>query len=156
MKDEKTVILRSLENYNLEYFLFQCKCILNPYFHLAFSVPRYKRHQNKVKVEGVGLNISYLARFLIFFIVPWKSSITRLKKLLTIYLTSIKTKVAIKFPKKNFFSVENQLGGERVNVSTHLGLSINVSVVFHYVAKSRCNASLYLTLNPLTPGNGQI
>ena len=32
-------------------------------------------------------------------------------------LLGIKTKVAIKFPKKkNFFSVENQLGSEMVNI----------------------------------------
>ena len=38
------------------------------------------------------------------------------KKRLKIFLSSIKTKVAIKFPKKTFFfSVENWLGTERVN-----------------------------------------
>ena len=36
------------------------------------------------------------------------------KKLFKIFLSSIKTKVAIKFPKKLFFSAENWLGVERV------------------------------------------
>ena len=35
-------------------------------------------------------------------------------KLLKIFLSSIKTKVAIKFPKKLYFSAENRLGAERV------------------------------------------
>ena len=36
------------------------------------------------------------------------------KKILTMFLSSIKTKIAIKFPKK-LFSAENQLDVERVN-----------------------------------------
>ena len=39
---------------------------------------RYKRHQNKVKVKGLGKNSSYLAGISIFF--HGKSSISWLKK----------------------------------------------------------------------------
>ena len=78
---------------------------------------RYKRHQYKVKVKGLGLNISYLAWFCIFFHGSMKKSnqVAR-EKGLWIYLSSIKTKVAIKFSEKNFFfSAENWLSAERVN-----------------------------------------
>ena len=45
------------------------------------------------------------------------NQLAKKKKLIKIFLSSIKTKVAIKFPKKNFFfSAENQLGAERVNI----------------------------------------
>ena len=59
---------------------------------------RYRRHQNKVKVKGLGRN----------------SSISWLKILLRTFLSSIETKVAIKFPKLFFFPAKNRLGAERV------------------------------------------
>ena len=43
------------------------------------------------------------------------------KKLLKFFFSSIKTKEAIVFPKKNnFFSAENQLGAKRVNTIKEL------------------------------------
>ena len=46
------------------------------------------------------------------------------KKLLQIYLSSIKTKVTVKFPKKNFLSTENQLVVGRVNGSVDFPCSL--------------------------------
>ena len=64
----------------------------------------------------MGLNIS---SSLIFYFHGSMKNFNRLKKKkkkkeFQIYLSSIKAKVAIKFPKKNF-SAENRLGAERVN-----------------------------------------
>ena len=49
---------------------------------LPLSAPQdvKKRHQNKVKVKGLGRNSSYLAGFSIFFMALWKNSISWLKK----------------------------------------------------------------------------
>ena len=78
-------------------------------FHSKISNPfsatrRLNLHQNKFKVEGFCINISYLAWFFIFFMVLWKSSMSFLKKKkVSILLSCIKTKVAMKFLKKTFF-----------------------------------------------------
>ena len=70
----------------------------------------------------MGLNISYLASFFFFFMVLRKISIRWLKKnRLQIYLSSIKIKVAVKLPKKNFFfffPAFNRLGIERLKCLT--------------------------------------
>ena len=89
--------------------------IINP-----FSATRsYKRHQDRVKAKGLGRNSSYLAGVSIFFFHGSMKKFIRLakKKLLEIFLSSIKTKVTIKFPTKLFFffSAKNWLGSERVN-----------------------------------------
>ena len=70
-----------------------------------FSATRhYKCLQNKVKVKGLGRNSSSLAGFSIFFHGSMKKfNQLAKKKLLKIFLSNIKTKLAIKFPKKNFF-----------------------------------------------------
>ena len=44
------------------------------------------------------------------------------KKYLKLFLSSIKTKVALKFPKKLFFPAENQLGAERLNTNYYHNL----------------------------------
>ena len=78
------------------------------------------RRQNKVKVKGFGRNSSYLAEFSTFFHGSMKKFNQLAKKnRLKIFPSSIKTKVGIKYPRKNFFffSVENQLGAERVKVA---------------------------------------
>ena len=70
------------------------------YFNPSSTTRRYKRHQNKVRVKGLGGKSSYLVGFLNFFFckVLWKNSISRLKK--NTFLSSIKTKVDITFSKK--------------------------------------------------------
>ena len=76
-----------------------------------FSATRHdSRHQNKVKVKGLGRNSSYLDGFSIFFHDSIKKfnqlalkKKKKKKKLLKIFLSRIKTKVAIKFPKERFF-----------------------------------------------------
>ena len=55
--------------------------------NLSSTTSRDSRHPNKVKVEGLGRNSSDIAG-------------GGEKKLLKIFLSSIKTNVAIKFPKK--------------------------------------------------------
>ena len=63
-----------------------------------FSATRlYKRHQNKVKVKGLGRNSSFSAGFSIFFFF-FHGSMKKFnqlakKKLLKIFLSSIKTTV---------------------------------------------------------------
>ena len=67
---------------------------------------RYKCHHNKVKVKGLGRNSSYLAGFLIFFFSWFYEKFNQLakkKKTLIIFLSSISSKVAIKFSKNFFF-----------------------------------------------------
>ena len=49
-------------------------------FFLLFSATRRYKHQNKVRVKGLGKNSSYLAGFLFFFMVLWKSSNSWLKQ----------------------------------------------------------------------------
>ena len=75
---------------------------------------RYKGHQNKVK--GLGRNSSYLARFSICFHGSMKKFSQLAKKLLKLFLSSIKTKVDIKFPNIFFFffSAKNWLGAESI------------------------------------------
>ena len=86
--------------------------------NLFSSTRRYKRHQNKVKVKGLGSNSSYLAGFSIFVFIGSMKTFKQLakKKLLKIFLSGIKTKVAITFLKQTFFFffTENRLGAERV------------------------------------------
>ena len=73
-------------------------------FNPFSATRRYKCHQNKVKVKGLSKNSSYLAEFSIFFHGSMKKFNQLAKnKLLKIFLSTIKTKVAIKFPKKLFF-----------------------------------------------------
>ena len=73
---------------------------LNPFS----ATRRDSRHQNKVKVKGLGTNSSHLAGFSIFFHGSMKNLNQLAKKhYLKIYLSSIKTKVAIKFPEFFFF-----------------------------------------------------
>ena len=53
------------------------------------------------------------------------------KKILRIFLSSRKDKVAIKFPKRTiffFFSAENRLGTERVNMLSAKGLQERIAL----------------------------
>ena len=54
------------------------------------------------------------------------NQLAKKKKLLQIYLNSIKTKVVIKFLKKLFITAENRLDTERVNVSLGPSRDINL------------------------------
>ena len=97
-----------------------------------FSATRHlKRHQNKVKVKGVGRNSSYLAGFSIFFHGSMKKFNQLSKKKLLKIFSSIKTKVAIKLRTFFFFFflAKKWLGAEKVNevlVKAHCRLFIEV------------------------------
>ena len=72
---------------------------LNPFS----ATRRYKCHQNKVKVKGLSRKSSFLAGFFIFLHGCTKKFNQLAKKeLLKIFLSSIKTKVTIKFLKVYF------------------------------------------------------
>ena len=70
-------------------------------FNPFSATKRDSRHQNKVKVKGLGRNSSYLAGFSIssFFFHGSMKKFNQLakKKLLKNFPSTIKTKVAIKF-----------------------------------------------------------
>ena len=57
------------------------------------------------------------------------SSISCIKKNIYIYISSIKTKVAVKFLKKKFCFAENLLGAERVNI---LYLFLQIFIYFFF------------------------
>ena len=73
--------------------------------------------KTKVKVKGLGRNSLFLAGFSIFFHGSMKKfNQLAEKKLLKIFLSSIKTTVAIKFPKKIFLSAKIQMALKELKI----------------------------------------